>query len=348
MLDSIDESVTVPDAPALPGLAFRHFRGPSDYAALAAVGNDSREADDKEWVVSVEGLAAEFDHPLNMDPRRDMVIATIDGEMIGFGRGRWSVDVSGLYRYMLEVELLPERRGHGLRRALLHWLEAHMRPVAAEHPATAEKVFRVMAPETAAGMTALLRSEGYEPVRAYDLMTRSLEGPLPDFPMPPGLELRPVLPEHYRAIWDASQEAFRDHWGKSVHPENAYQLFLSDPVTFTPQLWQVAWDTTTNEIAGQVRTFIDPFENERLNRRLGYTESISVRRPYRRRGLARAMIAESLRVLKAQGMTESALNVDSQNLSGAVRLYEDCGFRPAHRTLAYHKPLNTERGETSA
>ncbi len=348
MLDSIDEFVTVPDAPALPGLAFRHFRGPSDYAALAAVGNASRQADDKEWGMSVEEVAAEFEHPVNRDPRRDMVIAEIDGEMIGFGQGRWSVDVSGLYRYFPEVELLPEWRGHDLRRALLHWLEARLRQVAAEHPATAEKVFRTHAQETAAGITALLRSEGYEPVRAYDVMTRSLAEPLPDFPMPPGLELRPVLPEHYWAIWDASQEAFQDHWGKSVHQENAYKLFLSDPVSFTPQLWQVAWDTAANEIAGQIRTFIDPFENERMNRRRGYTESISVRRPYRRRGLARAMIAESLRVLKAQGMTESALNVDTQNLTGAVRLYEDCGFRPAHRTVAYHKPLNARHGEASA
>jgi len=50
---------------------------------------------------------------------------------------------------------------------------------------------------------------------------------------------------------------------------------------------------------------------------------ISVRRPWRKRGLARAMIARSLHVLKEQGMTESCLNVDTENLSGATRIYEE-------------------------
>ena len=64
-----------------------------------------------------------------------------------------------------------------------------------------------------------------------------------------------------------------------------------------------------------------------------------MRRPYRRRGLARAMIVESLRTLKAQGMTESALNVDSDSTTGATRVYDDCGFRVENRWLAYRKPL---------
>jgi ribosomal protein S18 acetylase RimI-like enzyme len=95
----------------------------------------------------------------------------------------------------------------------------------------------------------------------------------------------------------------------------------------------------TNEVAGQVQTFIDEPENEKFNRRLGYTEGISVRRPYRQRGLARAMIAESLRTLKAQGMTESALHVDTESLTGATRLYEACGFATVSSHVVYRKPL---------
>ena len=65
----------------------------------------------------------------------------------------------------------------------------------------------------------------------------------------------------------------------------------------------------------------------------------TTRRPYRRRGLARAMIAESLRTLKARGMTQAALNVDSENLSGATRLYAACGFVVESTWLSYRKPL---------
>jgi len=157
--------------------------------------------------------------------------------------------------------------------------------------------------------------------------------------MPPGLEMRPVELEQYRLIWEASEEAFRDHWGFSPSEEAYYREWLEDPVIFQPALWQIAWDIERDEVAGQVRTFIDELENETHNRWRGYTEFISVRRPYRRRGLARALISESLRVLKARGMTESALTVDTESLTGATRIYEDCGFTVESRSTSYHKPL---------
>jgi len=68
-------------------------------------------------------------------------------------------------------------------------------------------------------------------------------------------------------------------------------------------------------------------------------EDISVRRPWRRRGLARALIAASIAVLREQGMTEGALGVDTENPSGALRLYESCGFLAVKREAAYRKPL---------
>ena len=195
-----------------------------------------------------------------------------------------------------------------------------------DHPAGAPKQFALGAWQSAADRIALLEGEGYHVARYFNVMVRDLDEPIPDFPMPPGLELRPVLPNHIRPIWDATKEAFRDHWGYSPWPDSDYELWRNDPATFQPELWQVAWDSATDEIAGEVQTFIDAVENEKHGRRRGYTETIGVRRPYRRRGLARAMIAESLRTLKARGMTQAALNVDSENLSGATRLYAKCGF----------------------
>lgn len=88
-----------------------------------------------------------------------------------------------------------------------------------------------------------------------------------------------------------------------------------------------------------VRSFINVDENERRGRRRGYVEHISVRRPWRRRGLARALIAASFPLLRARGMEEGALGVDTENTSGALRVYEACGFRPVARSATYRKPL---------
>lgn len=116
------------------------------------------------------------------------------------------------------------------------------------------------------------------------------------------------------------------HWGYAEPTAANYEEWLEDPVAMMADLWQIAWDG--DEVAGQVRSFINHQENADQGRRRGYTESISVRRPWRRRGLAQALIVNSLRILKERGMTEAALGVDTENTSGALRLYERCGFRP--------------------
>lgn len=336
-----DETVIVPGAPDVPGLRFRHFRGPADYAAIAAASNASRFADGREFVTTVEDLARYYAHLPNCDPATDMVVAEIDGALAGFSRVEWYREADGSYRYVFPIILHPDWRGRGIRRALLRWAEARARQIATGHPTDAAKIFGTTAFSQAGSLAALLEDEGYRPARYFSHMVRSLDSPLPDFAMPPGLEMRPVRPEHYRPIWDASEDAFRDHWGYSPAPEEEYHEWLENKTLFTPELWQIAWDVANDEVAGQVRTFIDALENETFHRQRGYTEFISVRRPYRRRGLARALIAASLRVLKARGMTESALTVDSENLSGATRLYETCGFAVESRTTIYHKPLAT-------
>src|SRR5258706_16411175 len=99
----------------------------------------------------------------------------------------------------------------------------------------------------------------------------------------------------------------------------------------------MAWEG--DEVEGQVRTFITAEENEQMHRARGYTEFISVRRPWRRRGLARALIAASFPLLRARGMTEAALGVDTENVTGALRVYEGCGFVPVSRSTVYRKPL---------
>lgn len=186
----------------------------------------------------------------------------------------------------------------------------------------------------------MLEREGYKPARYSDEMLRPTLDDIPDFPLPVGFEVRPVLPEHYRAIWETAEEASQDHWGYTPSTEEQYQAWLTDKTVFQPHLWQIAWDVEANQIAGQVRTFINHTQNEKYDRKRGFTEFICVRRSWRKRGLARALIALSLKVQREQGMKESALGVDSENLSGANRVYEDCGFQVVKRHSVYRKPLS--------
>lgn len=85
--------------------------------------------------------------------------------------------------------------------------------------------------------------------------------------------------------------------------------------------------------------YINAEENERFNRKRCYTEDISVRRPWRRRGLARSLLSQSLQMFKDEGMEEAALGVDTDNLSSALGLYEDLGFQTTKLWTAYRKSM---------
>jgi mycothiol synthase len=339
MVDYPPDRIEVPDAPPISGLVFRRYRGESDHAQIAGIVTAGLESDGVDRVTTVEDVNNNYAHLVNCDLYRDMILAEVDGRLAAYWRGEWWEEDGGPLLYGIIGYTHPNWRETGIDRAGLRWLENRLREVASDHPPKREKFLQTWVPEAMGYLERLLESEGYNAVRfGYGMVRPSLED-IPDFPLPQGLEVRPVLPEHYRAIWDADIEAFHDHWGFAEPAPDRYEAWLNETTIFQPELWQIAWDTGTDEIAGQVRSFINRPENEKFNRQRGYTEFISVRRPWRRRGLARALIGRSLVLLREAGMTEAALGVDSENTSGAVRLYEDCGFVVDSRSVTLRKPL---------
>ncbi len=161
----------------------------------------------------------------------------------------------------------------------------------------------------------------------------TLEG-LPEAPLPPGLDIREVRPEDHRAIWEADNEAFRDHWGHREQTEEDFRGLFATPDLDTG-LWSVAWEG--DQVVGSVQTVIWRSENEVLGVRRGWLEHISVRRPWRRRGVARAIIVDALRRLKAAGFAEAMLGVDSENPTGALQLYRALRFEVKDRGATYRK-----------
>jgi mycothiol synthase len=322
--------------PAIPGFALRHLRAPEDYRAMNAVANAARAAEGTDFSTTDEQFQLFYDNLPGSDPRHDVAIAEIDGRIVGYGRAAWHEDSSGSRIYEVIPFVDPAIAGEAVFMVILDALETRLRTIAADHP-PGDKLLDTFGADQAPERDALLRRRGYEPVRYFYSMVRPGVDDLPDAPLPAGLEIREVQPEQLPAIWAADQEAFRDDWGFTPGTESDYQRLMTDPVTSDSTLWRVAWDG--DQVAGQVRSYINAEQNERLRRRRGYVEFISVRRPWRRRGLARALIAASFPLLRARGMEEAALAVDTENTSGALRVYERCGFLPVARTASYRMPL---------
>jgi ribosomal protein S18 acetylase RimI-like enzyme len=201
---------------------------------------------------------------------------------------------------------------------------------------TSEKVIEAWVSDRNEAATKLIRAAGFEPITYMAEMVRPSVDDLPDHRLPEGLELRPVREEEMREIWEADAEAFRDHWGYVEQSEAGYQRFLAFPYN-DPTLWKIAWDD--EGVAGQVKSFIDTAQNDEFDRKRGWTEAISTSRRWRRRGVAKALIVESIRELSSRGMTEVALGVHTENPNGAYDLYESLGYGVVSTWTTYRKPL---------
>jgi ribosomal protein S18 acetylase RimI-like enzyme len=167
-------------------------------------------------------------------------------------------------------------------------------------------------------------------------MLRPLDDPVVPSPMPDGLEIRPVEPAHYRAIWDADTEAFRDHREPADRTEEDYVARFTSPDLDTSR-WQVAWEG--DEVAGSVMIWVSPTEIEQTGIRRAWLDHISVRRQWRKRGVATALITAALHVLREGGFEQAALGVDTENPTGALQLYERLGFVRNKTGLGYRKAL---------
>jgi mycothiol synthase len=319
-----------------PGFALRGFQGEGDYTHIAAIIAGCKDADQIERVDTEDDIRRYYSHLVNCDRYKDMRFVDADGQTVGYSRVMWWTESNGSQIYRSLAFLLPVWRRRGIGSLMLNWGEQRLREIAAQNPPASERFFESATADTETGTHALLESHGYGPVRHFFTMVRPDLENIPEAPLPAGLEVRPVKMEDLQAIRDASVEAFRDHWGFNEENEPTVEQWVEGP-NFDPSLWRVAWDG--DQIAGMVLSFIDARENQAYNRKRGWTEDICVRRPWRRRGLARALLVQSLHAVRERGMQEAALGVDTQNMSGALNLYESVGFRAVKRWTTYRKPM---------
>ena len=318
-------------------LRIRPYAGEQDVAPIVRIQNAELEADGVPGRESEAEVLAWFRNPSeSFDVARDVDVAEIDGVIIAFAERSWVDTNDGMREYRVNGGVLPEWRRKGIGTALLAHNERRVRELAASQETERPRVWGSWSNDRQSGRVALMRTNGFQPARWFFDMVRDLSEPIPGVPMPDGLEIRPVSMDNVRQVWHADVEAFKDHWGGFDDSDAHLQAWLESP-TFDPTMWLIAWDG--DEVAGGVVNAIHPEENAALGVQRGWLHSVFTRRPWRKRGLANALIARSLQLIKERGMDVGVLGVDADNPSGALGLYERNGFKVAERSTAWRKPL---------
>jgi ribosomal protein S18 acetylase RimI-like enzyme len=177
---------------------------------------------------------------------------------------------------------------------------------------------------------AMLEARGYAVIRSSYRMAIELgDEPPPDADWPDGIEVRTMREGEEHAVYEAEQESFADHWEFTPRSFDEWQRRRLHPAGFARELWFLA--TAGDEIAGVALCGHDPSGDPSG----GWVNELGVRRPWRRRGIALALLRHAFRELHAVGKRRVTLGVDAENTTGAVVLYEQAGMRQIRRFDTY-------------
>lgn len=320
------------------GLSFRNLRGVEDYPLLLELNHASQRADHMTEPVTLEMIADMLNHMEYPTATQGIIIACDGRKAVGYSRlGYYSSRPETRLYYQISF-LAQESRQQGFWPLMVAENESRLRQLAVDPADVQERFFQAWASDYERDWISALESCGYRAVRRFNNMLFQLESEIPVKPLPPGLEVRPVLPEHMRSVWEAQKEMneglfenVTEDWTEEKYPD-----WLASPQN-NPRFWQVAWDG--DQLAGMVLARIDEKDNLEHKRQHSFTENIFVRPSWRSRGVASALIGRALKVLKEQGMSTAELGVDSENESAASHLYEQMGYRTSWVDIWFRKPV---------
>lgn len=255
------------------------------------------------------------------EPERNVRLWEEDGRLLGFAK----VELPG---GELLIQVSPPAHD-AVQRELLTWGIGRLTE-ASDYEGTDESVWLQVGEDNQA-RAAFLEAEGFKQSdQRYVELVRPLDTPVDPPRLPPGFTVRAFRGEQeVKAYVDMHRDAW-SVWAPSTYSEDQHLRLMRlpgyvrdmNPVVVTPDgnlaAYCIGWLDAVNKV--------------------GEIEPLGTRPAYRGMGLARAIVVEVLRRMRAHGM-ESALVYASTNNSPAWKLYESSGFRPARTIYVYHRPI---------
>ncbi len=326
----------LPSPPRIPGYSWRPVTR-EDLPSIHRMMEEIDRADRVEWTGSMDSLEQDFDDPCCRPDTETMASITAEGEIVALARVSAIPEPQEEAAAHILLDAHPGHRGRGLEPFLLSWAEARARQRLADSPAGLPRLIRAHTIAHKEDRIRLLEETGFAMARCFFRMRRDLGLPVPEAPRIDGIEYRAYAPQMKRAMMDAVNATFVDHWGFEPVTEDLWAHHFSGNKDFRPDLSIAAVEG--ERIAGYTLAYLHKEENHRLGITQAWIGLIGVVREWRRKGLATALLLRSMRMFREAGMTHAVLGVDSESLTGALGLYERVGFETVLRVLVYSRDV---------
>ena len=217
----------------------------------------------------------------------------------------------------VEQTVDPARRGLGLSGLLLGLGERRAEELFLAAEPGQDGSLGTWAHDGDEGRRRLYEQRGFRLIRTFLRLGRDLGPPVEESPWPEGIAVSGFRRgRDEAAVHAAGEEAFRDHFRPEDMDLAEWTGFRFSRDDLDLGLWWVAWDG--DEVTGSVIAVETSLG--------GYVDELFVRRPWRGRGLGRALLLQACAELRRRGRPLVYLGVDSQNPTGAAHLYESAGF----------------------
>jgi GNAT superfamily N-acetyltransferase len=222
--------------------------------------------------------------------------------------------------------VLPEYHGRGLGTLLLELVEGRAVEIADGRPMT----LGLFASEANEAKRTLLERRGFRQSFTALRFKIDLAHKPPEPVAPPeGVTIRPYSADDADAVRATMAEAFELHRRYTPRRLDEWlDLRIRHPA-FDPALWRVA--ECEGEVVGATLVY-DVGET-------GYLSNVGVRKVWRGKGVAQAMLADAFEVLRERGQMRVMVSVDADAAPAAIRLYEEAGMRIHERHDWFVKPL---------
>lgn len=313
-----------------------------DIPAMVEVVNRGNVADGIPQVVAADELVEDLSGDAYDLARRSQAAVAADGTLVGFSTVEHTPAAElGFDEQTCHVDgsVDPRWRRQGIGTSLLGWSVECSTGVLRAADDDLPKRIRFGVHEAVPDIATIAGRAGFVPVRWFEDLVRSLDGELPAPTEVDGLRIERWPIGRDEELREVKNEAFRDHWGSSRSTAQEWQVQLHGH-TGRPGLSFVAYDEASGAPVALLVTARFPDDDAVLGRVDGWVQTLATLRPWRGRGVGSTLIAHALRAYVDEGFTHASIGVDSENPSGAARLYRNLGFELDRRAVVFQLELD--------